>query len=248
MMINVVAKSYWPLPWYFRDYKNTRFWGKLIDNPNAPVILADKNSEEELKKKLRGKYETKRFVLRPSTWIILFIQKGLYVSAFGNENDLERKAESIVAVTESEVSPGLISCYYDNAEFHGTPFLSEIEKKPISFAYHDISKKPYRSPFTIEWKGYIYIEQKGSYKFATKSDDGSNIYIDGELVVDNGGFHAQRYISGIIFLTEGYHHFKIDYFDGGGGAILELMWAKPGQLAEETLIPLEVLFHKKAEQ
>ena len=248
MVINVVAESYWPLPWYFRDYENIRFWGKLIDNPNAPVILADKKSDEELKKKLSGKYETKRFVLRPSTWIIVYIQKGLYDSAFSNENDLERKAESIVAVTESEVSPGLISYYYDNAGFQGAPFLSEIEKKPISFAYHDISKKPYRSPFTIEWKGYIYIGQKGSYKFATKSDDGSNIYIDGELVVDNGGFHAQRYISGIIFLTEGYHHFKIDYFDGGGGAILELMWAKPGQLDEETLIPLDVLFHKKTEQ
>ena len=125
--------------------------------------------------------------------------------------------------------------------------MSKIENEPVSFAYHDTSKKPYRSPFSIEWKGYILIEEKGTYKFATKSDDGSNVYIDGDLIVDNGGFHAQRYISGIIFLDEGYHHIKIEYFDGGGGAVMELKWKKPGASSKETLIPPEVMFHKKTD-
>ena len=48
--INIVAKSYWPLPWYLRDYKNSKFWGRLIENSNAAVIIANRKNEKDLKK------------------------------------------------------------------------------------------------------------------------------------------------------------------------------------------------------
>ena len=76
--------------------------------------------------------------------------------------------------------------------------MSRVENDSISFAYNDETKKPYRSPFCIEWEGYLSITQKGVYQFATKSDDGSLVYIDGNVVVDNDDLHAVRYISGIM--------------------------------------------------
>ena len=57
MVINVVSKEYWPLPWYLREYKNAKFWGNVIDNPNAPVILVDKSGESKLKGKIKGKIQ-----------------------------------------------------------------------------------------------------------------------------------------------------------------------------------------------
>ena len=63
------------------------------------------------------------------------------------------------------------------------------------------------------------------------------------MVVDNGDLHAMRYISGVVFLDEGFHHVRVEYFDAGGGAIMEFLWTPPG--GSETLVPANVLFRKR---
>ncbi|MGC4101744.1 PA14 domain-containing protein [Ferruginibacter sp.] len=40
------------------------------------------------------------------------------------------------------------------------------------------------------YNGYININKTGIYEFYTTSDDGSLLYIDEELVVDNNGDHG----------------------------------------------------------
>ena len=243
MVINVVSKEYWPLPWYFREYKNARFWGNVIDNPNAPVILVDKTGESKLKEKLKGNYKKERFVLRPGVWLVAYIQEGLYNAVYGVDSTSKVTTQPIAKVSKDELEQGLIGKYYYNIECIGTPFLSRVENNPISFTYNDETQKPYRSPFGIEWEGYLSITRKGIYQFATKSDDGSFVYIDGNLVVDNDDLHALRYISGVVSLDEGFHHVRVKYFDGGGGAIMEFLWTPPGET--ESLVPAKVLFHKK---
>ena len=42
------------------------------------------------------------------------------------------------------------------------------------------------------WTGMLEIFNAGTYAFATESDDGSHLYIDGTLVVNNGGLHGRR--------------------------------------------------------
>ncbi len=243
MVINVVSKEYWPLPWYLREYKNARLWGNVIDNPNAPVILVDKSGESKLKEKLKGKYKKERFVLRPGVWLVAYIQEGLYNAVCGEEANSKAATLPITKVSKDELEQGLIGKYYYNIECIGTPFLSRVENNDISFTYNDETQKPYRSPFGIEWEGYLSIAQKGVYQFATKSDDGSVVYINGNLVVDNDDLHAMRHISGVTSLDEGFHHLRVKYFDGGGGAVMEFLWTPPG--GSESLVPVQVLFHKK---
>ncbi len=243
MVINIVSKEYWPLPWYFRGYKNARFWGNVIDNPNAPVILVDKNGEGKLKGKLRGNYKKERFIFRPGVWLVAYIQEDLYNAVYGGETKAKATSLPIAKVSKDELAPGLTAKYYYNVECIGTPFLSRVETGPISFTYNDETQKPYRSPFGIEWEGYLSIAQKGAYQFATKSDDGSVVYINGKMVVDNDDLHALRHISGVASLEEGLHHVRVKYFDGGGGAVMEFLWTPPGK--SESPVPAQVLFHKK---
>ena len=241
--INIVSKEYWPLPWYFREYKNAHFWGKMIDNPNAPVIIVDKSGEDDLKKKMKGDYKKERFILRPGVWLNVYMQKGLYEGVFGKESTSKTSAQPMAKVTSDELEPALVGSFFNNVECAGKPFLTKVENGLISFTYNDETKKPYRSPFGIKWEGYLSVEKKGLYKFATKSDDGSFVYIDGNMVVDNGDLHAMRYISSVVFLDEGFHHVRVEYFDAGGGAIMEFLWSPPG--GSETIVPANVLFHKK---
>ena len=46
--------------------------------------------------------------------------------------------------------------------------------------------------FATTFQGRFLVQSAGIYTFCTASDDGSDLSIDGSLVVDNGGLHSTR--------------------------------------------------------
>ena len=48
--------------------------------------------------------------------------------------------------------------------------------------------------FAMRWRGEITIPSDGDYSFRTTSDDGSMLFIDRQLVVDNDGLHGPFYV------------------------------------------------------
>lgn len=82
------------------------------------------------------------------------------------------------------------------------------------------------------FKGYFKAETQGIYEFATKSDDGSLLYIGDKLVVDNGGNHAARERAGMVALMPGYHPITIIFHQGGGGGELSASYTVPGGTAQ----------------
>jgi uncharacterized protein YaiE (UPF0345 family) len=76
--------------------------------------------------------------------------------------------------------------------------------------------------FVAQMQGYFDVATSGSYTFSTSSDDGSWLLIDGSMVVDNGFFQGFTQRSGTVFLTAGRHAFDLQFFQGGGGAGLDL--------------------------
>jgi PA14 domain len=65
--------------------------------------------------------------------------------------------------------------------------------------------------------GCIRVAADGTYTFVLDSDDGSLLFIDSGLVVDNGGPHGPLVASGAVALTAGEHHFRIEFFEDFGG-------------------------------
>ena len=70
--------------------------------------------------------------------------------------------------------------------------------------------------FAVRSSGYIHAPRTGTYTFKTRSDDGSKVYINGRLVVNNGGLHAPRDRSGSVHLRAGYHRVRVDMFEKHG--------------------------------
>jgi len=68
--------------------------------------------------------------------------------------------------------------------------------------------------FAIDYTGKFWIEKPGLYGFALTSDDGSRLYIDDQVVVDNDGLHPPVTKSGIIELSGGIHRIRVQYFQG----------------------------------
>lgn len=69
--------------------------------------------------------------------------------------------------------------------------------------------------FAIDYTGRFYIDSPGNYQFRLTSDDGSKLYIDGHLVVDNDGIHtAGHVVTGNVDLSGGIHRVRVSYYQG----------------------------------
>ena len=88
----------------------------------------------------------------------------------------------------------------------------------------------YTDNFGAVFEGKLYVEG-GSYPLGISSDDGSKLYVNGELLVDNGGTHGNRARGATIDLEEGYHDIKIEYFDSVHTAVMVF-----GLLNENNLV------------
>jgi uncharacterized protein (DUF2141 family) len=65
-----------------------------------------------------------------------------------------------------------------------------------------------------------YINAAGNHNFSLYSDDGSRLYIDGNLIVDNSGLHSPSTVTNSYNLTAGYHSILIYQDENGGGTAL----------------------------
>ncbi|MFO1489361.1 MAG: autotransporter-associated beta strand repeat-containing protein [Kiritimatiellia bacterium] len=71
--------------------------------------------------------------------------------------------------------------------------------------------------FEGRWIGTYTAPSDGSYTFFTSSDDGSMLWIDGQLVVNNNFAQGVTERSGVITLTAGVHDIVYAYYNSGGG-------------------------------
>lgn len=84
--------------------------------------------------------------------------------------------------------------------------------------------------FAIDYTGRFWADKEGDYGFTLNSDDGANLYIDGELVIDNDGQHVPRELPGAIHLARGVHEIRVSYFQGPRYHVaLVLKIARPGE-------------------
>ncbi len=87
--------------------------------------------------------------------------------------------------------------------------------------------------FAIRWRATFIAPVSGTYEFRVAADDGANLWIDDQLVVNNDGVHAIQSRSGRIYLDAGNHDFRLEYFQGPRWYIaLQLYWTVPGQSRE----------------
>ena len=89
-----------------------------------------------------------------------------------------------------------------------------------------IDEAPREDHYGYIWEGWIRVPSRGVYEFELKSDDGSVLYIGDRKVVDNDGSHAAVSAFGRIALEQGYHPFRLLYFEDYEGQSLEWKWKK----------------------
>ncbi|MCF1713291.1 alkaline phosphatase family protein [Flavihumibacter sp. RY-1] len=121
------------------------------------------------------------------------------------------------------------------AEFTGHEF--QVDDSKLTAAQKDGSEQ-----FGLVAESLLDITVEGEYQFFTRSDDGSKLYIDGKLVVDNGGDHGVQERNGKTQLTKGKHAIRIEHFNGSQGYWLDAFYSGPG--LTKQIIPADRLYLK----
>ena len=103
----------------------------------------------------------------------------------------------------------------------------------------NIPEEKSRDNFAFEFRTLLQIPERGVYKFYSISDDDSQIFIDGQLVVDKLGAYLGRY-EGKAALDAGFHELKILFREAGGPQYLEVGFSS--KKIRERRLPDELLF------
>jgi alpha-L-fucosidase len=96
----------------------------------------------------------------------------------------------------------------------------------------DLAARPGADDFGLVFEGFVNVPADDIYTFTTISDDGTRLFIDGQLVVDNDGQHAPQAASGEIALARGWHALRLEFFEARGGEALSVEWQRPGRPRE----------------
>ncbi|MBT5383260.1 MAG: DUF1080 domain-containing protein [Phycisphaerae bacterium] len=88
--------------------------------------------------------------------------------------------------------------------------------------------KPFDDDFLVLVDGEFVIEKPGDYTFRLSSDDGSQLWIDGHMLIDHDGLHGAEPMLGDVTLIQGVHPFQVKFFEHRVNERLLLEWKMPG--------------------
>src|SRR5262245_5195940 len=155
----------------------------------------------------------------------------------------------VAATQEKDLDAGLVAEYFAG----GGDAFPAASQKPVfvrvdkNVDYPEVGGDFYGTRLTenfqARWTGILRVEKAGRTQFWTESDDGSRLTIDGKVVVDNPGQHPMTEKTGAAELSAGDHEVKIEYFQGGGGAGIQVYWQPPA--GTKLAIPAKAFYHKK---
>lgn len=145
--------------------------------------------------------------------------------------------ESVKAYQEKVKKNGLTGSYYRGLEWKGNPLFKRLDP----FILFNWTIDPVMGPFSVKWTGRFKADKSGDFTFITKSNDYSDLYIDGRLVLKNAG--SGKGVAdgrGKITLSAGYHAFVLRYYESIHYSKMQLFWINP-QTNDEEVVPSEVL-------
>ncbi len=215
----------------------------VIKPGKIKVALSDKIANSKIRYTVDGSAVTEKsslyggpFMLSDNTLIkYRAFKKGLKAS---------ETVSKYFAFVDEKVN-GLNYAYYEG-NWQKLPEFENLKplKKGTTFR---LSPKPLslrEDGWGLVFTGYIKIESPGEYTFYLESNDGSRLFIDDALIVNNDGQHGVESKKGAIRLKRGKHPIKIKYFESGGSEFLKLYYKGPCFDKIET--PASMLFRSNS--
>lgn len=204
--------------------------GGLFIGKEAMVNIKSAGTEGVIRYTTDGAIPTVKSEIYNGTFEMVHsgVVKAVY---FGNDGSQSNFAKGFFRVVkDKQQSKPLMYTIYSGDDWKKLPDFSSLKYaskgKTYEISLDEIEDK-IGSNTAVVYEGWINIIYAGDYSFSTISDDGSQLFIDDNLVVDNDGDHGVQEKEGSIRLTEGKHKIKVAYFNSGGGFYLNCLYSGP---------------------
>ncbi len=152
-----------------------------------------------------------------------------YARGFPHQTGLTPIApEYLRPLKDVEKKNGLLAEYYNNIRFSGEPVIRRIDRQ-INFNVGDrkVDEKMNEDQISIRWTGRFLPKETGVYALGLSSDDGTRLYLDGKMVVDNWGDHGIITKADTLKLEAGTEYdLKVEFYENAGGAAAILGWQR----------------------
>jgi uncharacterized repeat protein (TIGR03806 family) len=96
--------------------------------------------------------------------------------------------------------------------------------------------------YCVRWTGAVEPQFDETYTFSTTTDDGTLLWVNGQLLVNEWVDQSQTTWSGSIpLLAQQRYNIEMEYYQNGGGAVAQLMWSSPST-GPSVIIPESQLY------
>jgi hypothetical protein len=139
------------------------------------------------------------------------------------------------------VGSGLLAEYFDDVALSHSSMVRV--DSTVNFDWRDAAPASSLSAdgFSVRWLGSVQPRYGETYTFATTSDDGVRLWVDGMLLIDDWTDHPRRVDTASIALERDVKYaIRMEFYERGGDAVAQLAWSSPTQALE--VVPRSRLF------
>jgi hypothetical protein len=139
--------------------------------------------------------------------------------------------------TVSAYRPGLAVTWFANENFATATTTGVVPA--LNFP---LGPRPRTEHYGARFTGWLTPTVDATLTLQLTSDDGSRLWLDDKLVIDNWGAHSSQAVSAPVTLVHGRRmRLRVDYFNGAADECLVLAWGAPGKPL--AIVPASVFTH-----
>jgi uncharacterized repeat protein (TIGR03806 family) len=135
------------------------------------------------------------------------------------------------------------SAAFTNAGFNTPPTLTRVDPT-INFNWSTTppATNLALTNYVVRWTGSVEPQFNETYTFYTTTDDGTRLWVNGQLLVNEWVDQSATTWSGTInLLAQERYTIEMDYYQNGGNAVAQLAWSSPST-GPMTIIPQSQLY------
>ena len=114
--------------------------------------------------------------------------------------------------------------FFNNTTLSGTPaVVREDAQLDFDWKLNSPDWRVRPDNFSARWTRTVKLEWSGNYRFYANSDDGMRVWVDDVLLMDEWVDQQDAWTTADIYLAEGTHNLKVEYYEHVGAAMVKLV-------------------------
>lgn len=123
--------------------------------------------------------------------------------------------------------PGLAVEYFaTTTDWQGPPVYSDVGAPQVTESGEVAGILVSTEIFSLRWRGWLWIDRTGEYRFSLKADERAYLKLDGELALQSDRVRKERAQLTRRILERGFHPIEAGLVQTGGNCRMNLRWSR----------------------